>query len=259
MKTIYKSTIRITVLILLLTGFANAKFYTGSFDKDIFNTAKKAAEAQLKQYENQLLQYQNMQMQLQNQIQNLQKLKNYKLGDLNKLFDELEYNEYVIKNIHYKMKDVVKSFNEQFKGYGDYLASLKSADSEASRREIINAQNKKLTEDNQANFETTLNRLSQISNSDDDTKSQLGEAKRNAINAEGEMQILQANTQLQATQADEIYKLRQALQEQTAMQANQLASENNKKILEQAEADRFFTKEPSSYSKKIDDSFLRKQ
>ncbi|EFO4793573.1 P-type conjugative transfer protein TrbJ [Campylobacter coli] len=196
---------------------------------------------QIKDYAMQLQQYEQLYSQLQQQLlmvkmqqQNLERLSKEDWQNLGTVLYQVRGVMNRVKGISYDIGNVSRKFEETYKDFTGYNDDLSNATNESERNKIYSDRYKQIAEMNQNTFNGTLQQL-ELQYKDLESEDMLiSRLKQNSQNSSGNLQAVQATNDLIAYQIDEIRKLRSVIMDQSNMLTNYLASQNNKKILDEA-------------------------
>ncbi len=229
----------ITSLVLTISSFG-----AGIPTVDVASIAQAVTnyQQQLKDYVMQIQQYEQMYSQLQQQIrmvemqsQNLKNLDNYQWDNLGSILYRQRVLMNGLNNISYDVGNVSSKFENTYKDFSGYQSDFSSASNQSVRNQAYSERYRQITETNQNTLKGTMQKL-ELSYQDLDSESNtIAALRKRSSNAEGNLQVLQANNDLLAYLIDEMRKLRVTMMDQSNAMTNYLAAQNNKEILKQAD------------------------
>jgi P-type conjugative transfer protein TrbJ len=123
-----------------------------------------------------------------------------------------------------------------------YSQMLGSASNEEQRNTLYSNRYNQLTQTNQITLNGTLQKLEAKYNQLDSESEDLNDLRSRAANAEGNLEVLQALSDLVAFNTDELRKLRYTIMDQSNAMLTAMAAQNNEKILGKASLDKFSNK-----------------
>ncbi|MFA6760277.1 MAG: P-type conjugative transfer protein TrbJ [Sulfuricurvum sp.] len=203
----------------------------------------------LEDYAMQVQQYERMYEQLKQQIQmvedsakNLNKLDSFGFKDIKGVLKDTHNIMSRVGAISYDLGGASGQFESIFKDSSEYSQMLGSASNEEQRNTLYSNRYNQLTQTNQNTLNGTLQKLEAKYNQLDSESEDLNDLRSRAANAEGNLEVLQALSDLVAFNTDELRKLRYTIMDQSNAMLTAMAAQNNEKILGKASLDKFSNK-----------------
>ena len=167
-------------------------------------------------------------MAVQMMTQNLEDLGNFDWTDFASSVSQLETVMNQANALSYSMSNYDQMFNDKFKGYAEYYNIANSSTTPGQKATSFSQQYQRITGNTRNTVKGTLDSLNLQQSDFADENSTIRTLKSNSKNAAGNKAVIQAANDIALFQVDQTRKLRSTIMNQINLQAQYIASQNER-------------------------------